>query len=98
MAVDALCYLLDDVLVKADRAAMAVSLGARTPFLDHRVTGFVRRSRSAEEGVRDPTGIAAAGPTRGMGGSAAGRAAIARGRVLRSGADPAIVERALEHA
>jgi len=55
LAADYRTYMVDDVLVKVDRSAMAVSLEGREPLIDHRIIEFASRLPSQMK-LKDGTG------------------------------------------
>ena len=57
---DSLSYLSDDILQKVDRAAMAVALETRVPFLDKDVVEFAARVPPGDESARLPRQMAGA--------------------------------------
>ena len=50
--VDMKTYLVDDILVKVDRASMANSLEVRSPLLDHKLMELIARMPSESEAAQ----------------------------------------------
>ena len=55
--VDMKTYLVDDILVKVDRASMANSLEVRCPLLDHKLMELIAQMPSGSEAAQWPREI-----------------------------------------